>query len=132
MTPLNKDRPHSLLAVAWGPYIQIVGMIDHEDRDKPFLVDGFYILKQLNNITQFNQQVDSKVDDEKTVLEQVMGKAELNIEVVNFLSDSTLLVVTSSAEVRVVHTHSFLPNSYQVEVPGNEPLGFRELEALEN
>ena len=45
MTPLNKERPHSLLAVGWGPYIQIIVMIDHEDRDKPFVMDGYYILR---------------------------------------------------------------------------------------
>jgi hypothetical protein len=47
MTPLNKDRPHSMLAIGWGPYIQIVVLIDHEDRDKPFTVDGYLILRQL-------------------------------------------------------------------------------------
>lgn len=47
MTSTHKDRSHSLLAISWGPLIQIVVLIDHEDRDKPFVIDGFYILRNL-------------------------------------------------------------------------------------
>ena len=47
MTPGNMDRPHSTLAVAWGPLIQIIVMIDHEEREKPFVLDGYYILRQI-------------------------------------------------------------------------------------
>lgn len=45
MSPLLRDRPHSLLAVAWGPLIQLVVLIDHENSANPFVRDGFYILK---------------------------------------------------------------------------------------
>lgn len=47
MTPGHMDRPHSMLAISWGPFIQIVVMIDHEDREKPFQFDGYYILRQI-------------------------------------------------------------------------------------
>lgn len=49
MTPVLKDRPHSLLAIAWGPLIEIVALIDHEDTDKPFITDGYYILKYIES-----------------------------------------------------------------------------------
>jgi hypothetical protein len=45
MTPNFRDRPHSLLAIAWGPLIQIVVLIDHEERDKPFVSDGYYVIR---------------------------------------------------------------------------------------
>lgn len=47
MTPLNMDRPHSLLAIAWGPYIQVVVLIDHEEREDAFVYDGYYILRNI-------------------------------------------------------------------------------------
>lgn len=45
MTPVLKDRPHSILAIAWGPLVELVVLIDHEDTDKPFITDGYYVLK---------------------------------------------------------------------------------------
>jgi hypothetical protein len=47
MTPQLMDRPHTLLAIGWGPLIQIVILIDHEDREHPFLLDGFYVLRNI-------------------------------------------------------------------------------------
>jgi hypothetical protein len=41
------DRPHSMLAVGWGPLIQIIVLIDHEERENPFIQDGFYIIRQI-------------------------------------------------------------------------------------
>jgi len=32
--------------------------------------------------------------------------------VIQFISDSTLVLVTSTSEIRVVHTHSFTPQTY--------------------
>ena len=49
MTPNHMDRPHSMLAVGWGPLIQIVVLIDHEERDKPFIHDGYFILRQIKS-----------------------------------------------------------------------------------
>jgi len=47
MTPNQMDRPHSMLAVAWGPFIQIIVLIDHEEKEKPFIQDGYYVIRQL-------------------------------------------------------------------------------------
>lgn len=44
MSPVLKDRPHSLLAIGWGPVIQLAVLIDHEETDNPFILDGFYIV----------------------------------------------------------------------------------------
>jgi hypothetical protein len=41
------DRPHTLLAIGWGPLIQIVILIDHEDREHPYLLDGFFIIRNI-------------------------------------------------------------------------------------
>jgi hypothetical protein len=30
MSPVLKDRPHSLLAIGWGPVVQLAVLIDHE------------------------------------------------------------------------------------------------------
>ena len=37
---------------------------------------------------------------------------ELSIEQIQFISDSTIMLTTSSAEVRVIHTHSIIPGYY--------------------
>jgi hypothetical protein len=51
-TPVLKDRPHTLLAVAWGPLIQLMVLIDHEMTDQPFVQDGYHILINLDTQTQ--------------------------------------------------------------------------------
>ncbi len=33
MSPLLKDRPHSMLAIGWGPVITLIVIIDHEEAD---------------------------------------------------------------------------------------------------
>ena len=47
-SPVLKDRPHSMLAVAWGPLVQLIVLIDHEETDNPFIQDGYYILRNFN------------------------------------------------------------------------------------
>ena len=47
-SPVLKDRPHSLLAVAWGPLVQLVVLIDDQETDAPFIQDGFYVLRNFN------------------------------------------------------------------------------------
>jgi len=47
-SPVLKERPHSLLAVSWGPLIQLVVIIDHDDIDSPIIEDGYYILRNFN------------------------------------------------------------------------------------
>ena len=44
-------------------------------------------------------------------LHDSLSSSDLQIEVMHFISDSTILIVTHTADVRVVHTHSFLEQS---------------------
>ncbi len=66
MTPNQMDRPHSMLAVCWGPLIQIVVLIDHEERQKPFVIDGYYILKNIkSNAQSISQEPMTQADFRK-------------------------------------------------------------------
>jgi hypothetical protein len=64
------------------------------------------------------EEKSSVVHDEKDTqillnpLDEGVNLTELSIEQIQFLSDSTLILTTSTAEVRVVHTHSFVQGSY--------------------
>jgi hypothetical protein len=122
MTPLNMDRPHSLLAIAWGPYIQIVVLIDHEEREEAFSYDGYYILRNLRPpiadpfrtlIPPLEESKESAV--KKNPLQECLSSPDLQIENVYFISDSTLLVVTQMSDIRIVHTQSFLPQTLAKE-----------------
>lgn len=39
-----------MLAIGWGPLIQLVVLIDHEDRENPFVIDGYYILRSFDQL----------------------------------------------------------------------------------
>eukprot|EP00347_Sterkiella_histriomuscorum_P024298 403331615 len=170
-SPVLKDRPHSLLAIAWGPLVQLVVLIDHDDTDTPFIQDGYYILRNFNTVDQkvIRQpkirksvrfmNIEDKQDDEdddlrellnnktskqsmidlrsrdslansismlneetkEVVFEEVYDDSQafnlpnLFIEAVQFLSDSTLMVITQSQEIRVLHTSSFHPETYDAD-----------------
>jgi len=47
-SPVLKDRPHSMLAVGWGPLVQLIVLIDDQETDAPFIQDGYYILRNFN------------------------------------------------------------------------------------
>lgn len=34
-----------MLAVGWGPVIQIVVLIDHEQIEKPIILDGYHVIR---------------------------------------------------------------------------------------
>lgn len=33
-----------MLAVGWGPLVQLIILIDHEENERPFLLDGYYLV----------------------------------------------------------------------------------------
>lgn len=43
-SPIFKDRAYSLLAVSWGPLIQLVVLLDIKDPKQAFYKEGFYVL----------------------------------------------------------------------------------------
>ena len=45
MCPSQFNKPHSILAVAWGPLIQLIKLIDYETVEEPLVIDGHYILR---------------------------------------------------------------------------------------
>ena len=103
MSPLLKDRPHSMLAVAWGPVVQLAVLIDHEENDKPFILDGFYVVHSFD-ISQAKMLVEPV--NRLSVLDFDSFKAydTAFIEAIHFLSDSTLLILLSGQEIRILDT----------------------------
>lgn len=118
MSPVLKDRPHSMLAVAWGPIIQLAVLIDHEENDQPFIIDGYYIVHVFDmglnpkiSRSLDNDDIMSFADEEEkqeggqpkiaaegspTSIFQAFTKPETSfIEAVYFLSDSTLMIILS-------------------------------------
>lgn len=55
---------------------------------------------------------DDKKEEKEALHEQtfadIQKMAELQIETIQFIADSTLIVATQTADIRVLHTHSFL------------------------
>jgi hypothetical protein len=65
-SPVLKDRPHTVLAIAWGPLIQLVVLIDHEETMQPFIQDGFHILRNYN-IAEARLFVNPKMTQKKNI-----------------------------------------------------------------
>jgi len=99
-SPCYKHRTQTMLAVAWGPLIQIVLLIPDDEKieqDIHFRVDGQYFIAP-----GAVQDVDPK-----TSLVQ-----DIRIESMKFLQESVLLVYTSTHDIRVVYTQCFLNGTY--------------------
>ena len=126
MSPVLKDRPHSMLAVGWGPVIQIVVLIDHEHIEKPIILDGYHIIRcfDLESMSIPRDQLLSTELDLDNVQELSADSDEFEafkqlnacyIEAMFFLSDSTLLVLLSGHEMRILDTQMFVPEAYDPE-----------------
>jgi hypothetical protein len=48
MSPVLKERSHSMLAIGWGPIVQLVVLIDEVENDRPFILDGYYIVHTID------------------------------------------------------------------------------------
>jgi hypothetical protein len=97
-TPCFKDRTYSLLAVSWGPIIQLVILneLDNENGND-FFMDGHYILAPS---TIYTSPENSVVND-------------MQIQSMRFLADSLLFVYTSTQDIRVLYTQKFLEQQFQ-------------------
>lgn len=54
MSPILKDREHTILAIAWGPLIQLVVMIDQDEVENSFILDGYYIIKCFEQLSRLS------------------------------------------------------------------------------
>ena len=100
-TPIFKHRTYSILAIAWGPLIQLVILVPDEekqDENDHFKVDGQYFVAP------------------GTVQDFVPGTSivcDIKIEHMAFLAESVLFVYTSTGDVRVLHTQNFASGGYK-------------------
>lgn len=107
-SPIYKHRTQAMLAVAWGALIQLVLLIPDDEKTEhgiDFRVDGQYYIAP-GRVQQI---------DERTSIVQ-----DLRIEAMRFLSESVLLVYTSTHDIRVLYTQSFKDGVY--EMPTREQL----------
>lgn len=87
-TPIFKDRVYSLLAIAWGPMIQLVMFRElHEAGDETaIMIDGHYFLPPSHiHMDEFDSQIES----------------------MHFLDESLLCVTTNKGDIRVLYTQKF-------------------------
>ena len=88
-TPCFKDQSHCLLAIAWGPLIQLVIAKDVESKTKEdFYMDGHYFIAP-NTIPSKESDKDYK---------------DVWVESMHFLDESLLICVTNTRTVRVLYT----------------------------
>ncbi len=117
MTPVLRDKPHSILAIAWGPIIQLAVLIEQEDLKNPIVQDGYYIVHVLDsliqsiprpNISEMIFDEESKEIPEETDNEKIFRAFSLPdvafIQAIEFISDSTLMIVLSGQEIRILDT----------------------------
>jgi hypothetical protein len=116
-TPKFSSRTHSLLAVAWGPLIQLMVFVDHEESEKPFILDGYYVLSNVNlGIVDAPRSLSLDLEERKEPLLLYDPKApqydesasleqeSLTIHSIEFIQDSTIMVLTEGQEMRVLYT----------------------------
>jgi hypothetical protein len=137
-----------MLAVAWGPLVQLIVLIDHEENDRPFLLDGYYLVHTFDlTKPKLPQQIIS--EDPFMEVEEESKKSEdkfapslafdipntdvedeflafkypdtCYIEGLHFLSDSTILILLSGLEMRILDTQSFQPEGYDADGIVNKP-----------
>ena len=129
MSPLLKDQPHSILAVGWGPLIQLAVLIDSEENDKPFILDGFYIVRIFDmEEVRIPPQISTMQEENKSEVTDFLAFQHSDtcyIESMIFLSDSTLLIFLSGSEIRILDTQSFLPEHYDADRIFANPLGVK-------
>lgn len=79
-----------MLAIAWGPLIQLIVLKDiTARRDQDFFEDGYYIVPPETSMSYGNE------------------KSDVRIESLNFISESLLVATTSNQDIRVMYTQMF-------------------------
>lgn len=83
-TPVFKHRTYALMAVAWGPLIQLLLLVPDDEKameGSDFRIDGQYIISP--------GSVQDAVPGSSTLV-------DVRVEAMSFLSESILLVYTST------------------------------------
>ena len=97
-TPRYNFQPFPILAISWGPLIQLVVFKDVEgerDRNEDFHLDGCYIIAQGNFTNSHN------------------GLTMDNfIESLHFIDESLLYAVTATQEIRIMNTEKFKEDTF--------------------
>eukprot|EP00347_Sterkiella_histriomuscorum_P012402 403368713 len=177
-TPAIKDKAHSILAIAWGPLVQLVVLFDSIGTDdmQPFITDGYYVIRNfgiiespfhklpnqsqpqsrrstlakfmemrqsqnfsekstpLKNQNPFandeltleltseteNFEVQKNFNDSEIISQEyddseAFTQSGMDIEQIQFFSDSTLLIVTKQQEIRILNVSSFHPDTYDAQ-----------------
>ena len=109
-TPRYNFQSFPLLAIAWGPLVQLVVLkdIDGKEPNSDFELDGYYLVAQ---------ERDKELSPLDTTLHSL-----------HFLDDSLLVAVTQNREVRVMHTQKFKENGFE-EPAYLETVKFDELDS---
>ena len=99
-TPVFKHRTYALMAVAWGPLIQLLLLVPDDEKameGSDFRIDGQYIISP--------GSVQDAVPGSSTLV-------DVRAEAMSFLSESILLVYTSTQDIRVLYTQGFHNGQY--------------------
>ena len=88
------------MAVAWGPLIQILLLVPDDEKSADgcdFRIDGQYFISP------------GTVQD---AMPETSVVVDVRVESMAFLSESILLVYTSTQDIRVLYTQSFINGQY--------------------
>ena len=94
-TPRYNFQSFPLLAIAWGPLVQLVVLKDVSgtEPNSDFELDGYYLVAQERD--------------------KDLSPLDTTLRSLHFLDDSLLVAVTQNREVRVMHTQKFKENGFE-------------------
>lgn len=90
-TPIYRDKSYIILAIGWGPIVQLV-VVNQDLSQNVMEADGYYFIAPGSAMLK---------KDEYGIQPDNM------IESIHFLDESLLLVTTTNSEVRVLETQKF-------------------------
>ena len=99
-TPFFKDETYVLLAIAWGPLIQLIVVRDVGSKTgEDFYFDGYYFIAPSTVIA----------------MDETAEVGDVWIESIKFIDESLIMAVTNTRTVRVLYTQKFLQGRYEAQ-----------------